>query len=101
MKSVVGKPIHEVEGGVDVAVEVGGGKEEDTVDRREVVLVRVVVFIVDLGGLREVFWGAKISMCLKRAGIERRETLQEIHFGGDWTEMPGGVVLALRWSVGN
>lgn len=55
MEGVVREPIYGVECGVDVAVEVGGGEEKVAVDGGEVGAVRVIVFVVELGSLREVF----------------------------------------------
>lgn len=55
MKGVVREPVYGVECGVDVAVEVGGGEEKVAVDGGEVGAVWIVVFVVEMGSLREVF----------------------------------------------
>lgn len=81
MEGIIGETVEGVENGEYVAVEVGGGEEEDAVDGGEVGLVGVVVFVVELGRLGEVFWDAGVSD-IAEDGQHGGQTLEKVH-GGD------------------
>ena len=89
MEGVIGEAVEGVKGGDYVTIEVGGGEEEDAVDGREVGLVGVVVFVVELGRLGEVFWEAEVSDIAK-GGEQGGQTLEKVHArdsgGGDTRE---------------